>query len=241
MDHLAMLSNAPLSVPPTNDPPLTPPLPPTPSTKPDISQSRKSPSRERERERKPSTGTTADANGAPRERKPSASREREHTKPEEPVEHPPLPVPSQPAREPSWDNTWNKAPQDTAQSDSKETTFSEAVQESSTKRPPLGPPSKSAPAVENAATQPPPGPAGSVVGPPPVKELKIKEKAEPLRQKVVKMVEQKPKSKQLEKAKDVSKRLSKMNDVEILSELKRVVRSENPLHLYKKLKKVGQG
>ncbi|GLB44310.1 putative P21-Rho-binding domain containing protein [Lyophyllum shimeji] len=112
-------------------------------------------------------------------------------------------------------------------------------------RPPIGAPSKSSPAVTTPATQPAPGAAGALAGPPPVKPLQPTKKVQ---------INAEDKAKAaaaggtggvaaaaaaLEKPKE--KRISTMTEVQIMEKLRSVVSDEDPKLIYSKIKKVGQG
>ncbi|KAL0564760.1 hypothetical protein V5O48_017279 [Marasmius crinis-equi] len=107
-------------------------------------------------------------------------------------------------------------------------------------RPPLGPPSKSAPGTTLPMTQPVSGPAGATAGPPPVKPLQPAKKVQ---------IQAEEKSKTgvaaaaaaLEKPKEKEKRISTMTEVQIMEKLRSVVSDDDPKTLYSKIKKVGQG
>ncbi|KAH6890934.1 STE/STE20/PAKA protein kinase [Coprinopsis sp. MPI-PUGE-AT-0042] len=109
-------------------------------------------------------------------------------------------------------------------------------------RPPLGPPSKSAPANTQPVTAPAPGPAGALEGPPPVLPLQPK--------KVQIQAGEKPSkpapsggvaaaAAALEKPKE--KRISTMTEVQVMEKLRQVVSDDDPKLIYSKIKKVGQG
>ncbi|THU83323.1 Pkinase-domain-containing protein [Dendrothele bispora CBS 962.96] len=111
-------------------------------------------------------------------------------------------------------------------------------------RPPMAP-SKSSPATQFGATQPAPGAAGAIAGPPPVKPLQPAKKIQIQDQ-------EKPKPAQangsvaaaaaaLEKPKEKEKRISTMTEVQIMEKLRQVVSDDDPKTLYSKIKKVGQG
>ena len=128
-------------------------------------------------------------------------------------------------------------------------------------RPAIGVPAKSSPATTLPATQPAPGPAGAIVGPPPVKPLQpIKkvlptpaaganaagqnvtfstpadgEKADKNGVAAAAAALEKPKEKEKEK------RISTMTEVQIMEKLRSVVSEEDPKLMYSKIKKVGQG
>lgn len=120
-------------------------------------------------------------------------------------------------------------------------------------RPPLGAPSKSAPATEMGATQPASGAAGATVGPPPVKPLqptkKLPPAAPPVTITAVVDDEQKPgtvadAAAALEKpkeAKEKERRISTMSEAQIMDKLRTVVSPDDPKLIYSKIKKVGQG
>ncbi|KAK7455894.1 hypothetical protein VKT23_010932 [Stygiomarasmius scandens] len=113
-------------------------------------------------------------------------------------------------------------------------------------RPPMGAPSKSSPATQFGASQPVPGAAGAIAGPPPVKPLQPAKKIQIQDQ-------EKPKpaggangsvaaaAAALEKPKEKEKRISTMTEVQIMEKLRQVVSDDDPKTLYSKIKKVGQG
>ncbi|KAF7297198.1 Non-specific serine/threonine protein kinase [Mycena indigotica] len=114
-------------------------------------------------------------------------------------------------------------------------------QQQQQERPPLGPPSKTAP-IPNASSN---TAAGATAGPPPVKPLQPAKK--PLIQ-----FEEKPATggqgvaaaaAALEKkGGDLKeKRISTMTEVQIMEKLRQVVSDDDPKTLYSKIKKVGQG
>ncbi|KAI1790884.1 Pkinase-domain-containing protein [Ganoderma leucocontextum] len=113
-------------------------------------------------------------------------------------------------------------------------------------------PAKSAPAVGYPATQPAPGPAGSTVGPPPVKPLQpTKKPAGPKEPPMLTVTgtgdEQRSSgvaaaAAALEKPKvEKEKRISTMNEAQIMDKLRSVVSPTDPKALYSKIRKVGQG
>jgi hypothetical protein len=114
-------------------------------------------------------------------------------------------------------------------------------------RPPLGPPSKSSPANTFPVTQPASGPAASTVGPPPVKPLQPVKKVPPPAAPAVTVSAPADGDKggvaaaaaALEKPKE--KRISTMNEAQIMEKLRSVVSEDDPKSLYSKIKKVGQG
>lgn len=121
-------------------------------------------------------------------------------------------------------------------------------------RPGLGAPSKSAPANSMPATQPASGAAGATAGPPPVKPLIPTKKQLPTAETKTPQVkiqapdgvaaaaaalEKKDKEKTVDKEKE--KRISSMNEVQIMEKLRQVVSPDDPKLLYSKIKKVGQG
>lgn len=124
-------------------------------------------------------------------------------------------------------------------------------------RPTLGAPSKSAPANSTPATSPAPGAAGATAGPPPVKPLIPTKKTPPTlatetSAKTPQVKIQAPDgvaaaAAALEKKdgkmldKDKEKRISSMNEVQIMEKLRQVVSPDDPKLLYSKIKKVGQG
>ena len=110
------------------------------------------------------------------------------------------------------------------------------------KRPQIAP-SKSSPATSNPVTTPVPGPAGSVTGPPPVKPLQpVKKVVTP----VVTVTQPEDVGLEaaaatLEKPKEKEKRISTMNEAQIMDKLRSVVSQEDPKMLYSKIRKIGQG
>ncbi|KAJ7442186.1 Pkinase-domain-containing protein [Mycena galericulata] len=111
------------------------------------------------------------------------------------------------------------------------------------RRPPLGPPSKTAP-VANAPVS---TAAGATAGPPPVRPLQpgkkptiqFDERAEQGTQGVAAAAAALEKKKGDDGLKD--KRLSTMTEVQIMKKLRQVVSDDDPKTLYSKIKKVGQG
>lgn len=117
------------------------------------------------------------------------------------------------------------------------------------KRPNLGP-SKSSPANTLPGSQPASGPAGSTVGPPPVKPLQPKKplaSAAPPPAPAVNIIAEKEDggvaaaAAALEKPKTQEKRISTMNEVQIMEKLRSVVSDDDPKQIYSKIRKVGQG
>ncbi|KAH8101267.1 Pkinase-domain-containing protein [Cristinia sonorae] len=119
-------------------------------------------------------------------------------------------------------------------------------------RPNLGAPAKSAPANSQPATHPASGAAGSTVGPPPVKPLQPVKKPtlpQPPKQPAVTVTpvdEEKAggvaaAAAALEKPKEKEKRISTMNEAQIMDKLRSVVSQDDPKQLYSKIRKVGQG
>ena len=113
-------------------------------------------------------------------------------------------------------------------------------------------PAKSSPANTLPASQPAPGAAGSTVGPPPVKPLQPKkpppQAAPPPAPNVTVTVTEPEKdggvaaaAAALEKPKVQEKRISTMNEAQIMEKLRSVVSDEDPKQLYSKIRKVGQG
>ncbi|OBZ74620.1 Serine/threonine-protein kinase CLA4 [Grifola frondosa] len=119
-------------------------------------------------------------------------------------------------------------------------------------RPPIAP-SKSSPATGLPATQPVPGAAGSTVGPPPIKPLQpAKKPALPGKDVSPNFTITAPDDEKsgggvaaaaaaLEKPKEKEKRISTMNEAQIMEKLRSVVSPEDPKPLYSKIRKVGQG
>ncbi|KAF7795771.1 hypothetical protein EIP86_006938 [Pleurotus ostreatoroseus] len=113
------------------------------------------------------------------------------------------------------------------------------------------PPAKSSPATAQPATQPAPGAAGAMVGPPPVKPLQPKKPipaTAPPPAPAVTVTEAEEKAGSvaaaaaaLEKPKVIEKRISTMNEVQIMEKLRSVVSNDDPKLLYSKIRKVGQG
>ncbi|EKM52526.1 uncharacterized protein PHACADRAFT_261009 [Phanerochaete carnosa HHB-10118-sp] len=116
---------------------------------------------------------------------------------------------------------------------------------------PIVAPAKSSPANTLPATQPASGAAGSTVGPPPVKPLQPKKpppQAAPPPAPEVTVTEPAEKEEgvaaaaaALEKPKVQEKRISTMNEVQIMEKLRSVVSDDDPKQLYSKIRKVGQG
>nr|QPG55753.1 pheromone receptor [Auricularia cornea] len=126
---------------------------------------------------------------------------------------------------------------------------------------PVLPPSKSAPAPAQPATQPASGPAGSLVGPKPVKPLQTGKKlpgpsegassAPPpsqdniAREKTPVPIEEGSRdaaAAALEKpTPKVEKRISTLTEAQIMDKLRSVVSSDDPKTMYSTIKKVGQG
>ena len=118
-------------------------------------------------------------------------------------------------------------------------------------RPNLGAPAKSSPATTLPVTQPVSGAAGSTVGPPPVKPLQpAKKPTQPTAQPAVTVTPAHDEEKAgsvaaaaaaLEKPKEKEKRISTMNEAQIMEKLRSVVSADDPKQLYSKIRKVGQG
>jgi serine/threonine-protein kinase CLA4 len=111
-------------------------------------------------------------------------------------------------------------------------------------------PAKSSPANTLPASQPASGAAGSTVGPPPVKPLQPKkptpQAAPPAAPDVTVTGAEKDggiaaAAAALEKPKVQEKRISTMNEAQIMEKLRSVVSDEDPKQLYSKIRKVGQG
>ncbi|CAL1697571.1 unnamed protein product [Somion occarium] len=104
-------------------------------------------------------------------------------------------------------------------------------------------PAKSSPATSQPSSQPAPGAAGATVGPPPVKPLQPAKKPPPA------VTVTAPEDKggvaaaaaALEKPKEKEKRISTMNEAQIMEKLRTVVNPTDPKALYSKIRKVGQG
>jgi len=87
------------------------------------------------------------------------------------------------------------------------------------------------------ATDPAPGPAGALAGPPPVKPLQTAKKLPPVDSPAVTAA-----AAALEKpSKPVEKRFSAMTEAQIMDKLRSVVNQEDPKTLYTTIKKIGQG
>lgn len=102
-------------------------------------------------------------------------------------------------------------------------------------RPPMQTPAKSMTANTTPATDPAPGPAGALAGPPPVKPLQTAKKLPPVDGGVAAAAAA------LEKPKTVEKRISTMSEAQIMDKLRSVVSPDDPKTLYSTIKKVGQG
>lgn len=102
-------------------------------------------------------------------------------------------------------------------------------------RPLLQTPAKSMTANMTPATDPAPGPAGALTGPPPVKPLQTAKKLPPLDAGVAAAAAA------LEKPKAAEKRISTMSEAQIMDKLRSVVSADDPKALYTTIKKVGQG
>ncbi|KAL4249761.1 protein kinase superfamily protein [Abortiporus biennis] len=110
-------------------------------------------------------------------------------------------------------------------------------------------PAKSSPATSHPMTHPAHGAAGATVGPPPVKPLQPKKPTTP----AVTITREDDRDKKdgvaaaaaaLEKPKDdkpKEKRISTMNEAQIMEKLRSVVSSDDPKTMYSKIRKVGQG
>lgn len=117
-------------------------------------------------------------------------------------------------------------------------------------RPPMAP-AKSAPANSAPATQPAPGPAGAMAGPPPVKPLQMTKKLPKDNQAAVIQVTgpaDEPANGSvaaaaaaLEKPKEKERRISTMTEAQIMDKLRSVVCPDDPRLIYNKMKKIGQG
>ncbi|KZV83949.1 Pkinase-domain-containing protein [Exidia glandulosa HHB12029] len=121
---------------------------------------------------------------------------------------------------------------------------------------PVLPPSKSAPAPSQPASQPAPGPAGSLVGPKPVKPLLTNKKlpgpdaSGPPPENIARKETPAPTddgsrdaaAAALEKpTPKVEKRISTLTEAQIMDKLRSVVSNDDPKLLYTTIKKVGQG
>ncbi|KAI0334170.1 Pkinase-domain-containing protein [Cubamyces sp. BRFM 1775] len=112
-------------------------------------------------------------------------------------------------------------------------------------------PAKSSPATGQPVTQPANGPAGATAGPPPVKPLQTTKKPQgPKEQPAVTVTAPDGDEKSgsvaaaaaaLEKPKEKEKRISTMNEAQIMEKLRSVVSQDDPKALYSKIRKVGQG
>ncbi|KAH8114861.1 Pkinase-domain-containing protein [Phellopilus nigrolimitatus] len=119
-------------------------------------------------------------------------------------------------------------------------------------RPQMGP-SKSSPATSAPMTQPAPGPAGAITGPPPVKPLQTTKKLpkdhaqQPAAVTVTAPTDEPPTGSiaaaaaALEKPKEKERRISTMSEGQIMEKLRSVVNPDDPKLLYSKIKKIGQG
>ena len=120
--------------------------------------------------------------------------------------------------------------------------------EKQTQRPNMTP-AKSSPANILPASQPVSGAAGSTVGPPPVKPLQPKKpppQAALPAAPAVTVTDDRDGSvaaaaAALEKPKVQEKRISTMNEAQIMDKLRSVVSDDDPKQLYSKIRKVGQG
>ncbi|KAH9856264.1 Pkinase-domain-containing protein [Lenzites betulinus] len=113
-------------------------------------------------------------------------------------------------------------------------------------------PAKSSPATGQPATQPASGAAGSTVGPPPIKPLQPAKKPQGPKDQPAFMVTG-PEGEErsgggvaaaaaaLEKPKEKEKRISTMNEAQIMEKLRSVVSKDDPKTMYSKIRKVGQG
>ncbi|TFK92911.1 Pkinase-domain-containing protein [Polyporus arcularius HHB13444] len=111
-------------------------------------------------------------------------------------------------------------------------------------------PAKSSPATGQPMSQPAPGAAGSTVGPPPVKPLQPKKPQGPKEPPAVTVTGTGDDDRggvaaaaaALEKPKmEKEKRISTMNEAQIMEKLRSVVCPDDPKALYSKIRKVGQG
>ncbi|KAI0702570.1 Pkinase-domain-containing protein [Earliella scabrosa] len=113
-------------------------------------------------------------------------------------------------------------------------------------------PAKSAPATGQPVSQPAPGAAGSTVGPPPVKPLQPAKKPQGPKEPPALTVTGTGDEERsggvaaaaaaLEKPKvEKEKRISTMNEAQIMEKLRSVVSADDPKALYSKIRKVGQG
>lgn len=107
-------------------------------------------------------------------------------------------------------------------------------------RPALAP-SKSAPATAAPESDPVDGPAGAMVGPPPVKPLEMKAKqpqgAADGVAAAAAALEAKPKP----AVTDAERRISTLSEPQIMEKLRQVVSQDDPKTLYATIKKIGQG
>lgn len=126
------------------------------------------------------------------------------------------------------------------------------AREQQERRPQMAP-SKTSPATSQPASQPVNGAAGATVGPPPIKPLQPKKPNVPPKEKEGQLVFNTHDEKDrkdggvaaaaaaLEKPKEKEKRISTMNEAQIMEKLRSVVCPDNPKALYSKIRKVGQG
>ncbi|KAG8951004.1 Protein kinase [Tulasnella sp. 424] len=111
------------------------------------------------------------------------------------------------------------------------------TQERQPPRPQL-PPSKTAPATSAPETDPPNGPAGAVVGPPPVKPLQPKTpEPSPAVAAASAALEGKTKGPPPE----TERRISTLSEPQIMEKLKQVVSQDDPKAIYATIRKIGQG
>lgn len=111
------------------------------------------------------------------------------------------------------------------------------TQERQPPRPQL-PPSKTAPATSATETDPANGPAGAVVGPPPVKPLQPKTpEPSPAVAAASAALEGKTKGPPPE----TERRISTLSEPQIMEKLKQVVSQDDPKAIYATIRKIGQG
>jgi hypothetical protein len=102
-------------------------------------------------------------------------------------------------------------------------------------RPPMQTPAKSMTANTTPATDPAPGAAGALAGPPPVKPLQTAKKLPPVDGGVAAAAAA------LEKPKAVEKRISTMSEAQIMDKLRSVVSSDDPKRFTAPLRRLGRG
>lgn len=193
-------------------------------------------------QQRPGAGSPASGKD-PRELAPTKSREDGQSR-ASPSEREPLPVRKdsineRPLPQPSQQQQRQREREREREKERERERATREQQTGDVQRPQLVP-SKSMPANSNPATDPAPGAAGALAGPPPVKPLQTAKKLPPTGEKdqainAAAAALEKPLPKQVEK------RFSAMTEAQIMDKLRSVVNQEDPKSLYTTIKKIGQG